>query len=102
MSHDNILTKGDLLLVDAGYESPHGYCTDHTRVWCVGEEEMSAQQKEIYRIVFASKQAVEVSAAPGVLYKDMHLLASYTIAQGLKDLGLMKGDPYEAVAAGAH
>jgi Xaa-Pro aminopeptidase len=32
----------------------------------------------------------------------MHMLAARTIAQGMKDLGLMKGDVDAAVAAGAH
>ncbi|MEO1589346.1 MAG: M24 family metallopeptidase, partial [Bacteroidota bacterium] len=35
-------------------------------------------------------------------YKDVHLLASTRIAEGLKALGIMKGDVQEAVAAGAH
>ena len=39
---------------------------------------------------------------PGTFYKDCHTIACETIASGLKDLGLMKGDVKEAVAAGAH
>ncbi|HNQ82737.1 MAG TPA: M24 family metallopeptidase, partial [Bacteroidales bacterium] len=34
--------------------------------------------------------------------KEMHLLAAKTIATGLKELGLMKGDVDEAVSQGAH
>jgi Xaa-Pro aminopeptidase len=33
---------------------------------------------------------------------DVHILAARTIANGLKDIGLMKGDIDEAVAKGAH
>jgi Xaa-Pro aminopeptidase len=39
---------------------------------------------------------------PGVFYKDIHLLAARIIAQGLKDLGIMKGNVEEAVRQGAH
>jgi Xaa-Pro aminopeptidase len=39
---------------------------------------------------------------PGVPFRDVHTLAARTIASGLKDLGLMRGDVDEAVAAGAH
>jgi len=99
--HKNILHEGDLLLIDAGYESSLGYCTDHTRTWPIGGL-FSTQQREIYQIVLAAKEAVEKNAAPGVLYKDMHLLAALTLASGLKDIGLMKGDIEEAVALGAH
>lgn len=100
-THEHVLEEGDLLLVDAGYESPEGYCTDHTRTWVIGDRASSAQ-REIYSIVLSAKQAVEKNAAPGVYYKDMHRLASRIIAQGLKEIGLMKGDVEEAVAAGAH
>jgi Xaa-Pro aminopeptidase len=37
-----------------------------------------------------------------VLFRDVHLLACEALASGLRDLGLMKGDTKEAVAAGAH
>ena len=40
--------------------------------------------------------------APGVSFKDVHLAAAAIITNGLKDLGLMKGNTEEAVAAGAH
>ena len=35
-------------------------------------------------------------------FKEVHLLAAKTIAQGMKDLGLMKGNVDDAVEAGAH
>jgi Xaa-Pro aminopeptidase len=37
-----------------------------------------------------------------VLYKDIYLKAAENIFSGLKDLGIVKGDPKEAVVAGAH
>ena len=39
---------------------------------------------------------------PGVTYQSIHLASARIIAQGLTDLGLMKGDVDEAVKAGAH
>ena len=39
---------------------------------------------------------------PGVGFRDIHVAAARVIAAGLKDLGIMKGNPDEAVAAGAH
>ncbi|MCK7479983.1 MAG: M24 family metallopeptidase [Candidatus Moduliflexus flocculans] len=39
---------------------------------------------------------------PGVSFKDIHLQTAAVMADGLKGLGLMKGDTAEAVAAGAH
>jgi Xaa-Pro aminopeptidase len=39
---------------------------------------------------------------PGIEFRDIQRLACETLASGLKDLGLMKGDIKEAVNAGAH
>ena len=49
----------------------------------------------------ANLDTIEASV-PGRPYREVHLQAARIIAAGLKDLGLMKGDVDEAVAAGAH
>jgi Xaa-Pro aminopeptidase len=36
------------------------------------------------------------------MYREVHFMAARIIAEGLKELGLMKGDVNEAVEAGAH
>ncbi len=99
--HGNLLKKGNLLLVDAGSESPLHYATDHTRTSAVGGS-FSQKQKEIYQIVLNANNTALAATKPGITYKEVHLIAAKTIAQGLKDIGLMKGDIDEAVAAGAH
>ncbi|MCU4166146.1 aminopeptidase P family protein [Carboxylicivirga caseinilyticus] len=99
--HGNILQKGDLLLVDAGSESPLHYATDHTRTTAVGGK-YSQRQKEVYEIVLAANNIAREATKPGVTYKECHLIAARVIASGLKDLGLMKGDVDDAVAQGAH
>ncbi len=100
-NHGNTLRNGDLLLVDAGSESPLHYATDHTRTTVVGGQ-FSQRQKEIYEIVLAANNISREATKPGVTYKEAHLVAARVIASGLKDLGLMKGDVDEAVAQGAH
>lgn len=95
------LEAGRLLLVDAGCESPNHYATDNTRTTPVGGR-FTARQREVYQVVLDANNAVAAAAKPGVPYKQMHLLACRTIADGLKSLGLMKGDTDAAVAAGAH
>lgn len=97
----NTLRTGDLLLVDAGSESPLHYATDHTRTTPVGGT-FSTRQREIYQIVLDANNVACQASRPGVFYRDVHFAAARTIAQGLKDLGLMKGDVDEAVRAGAH
>ncbi len=100
-SHANVLRAGDLLLIDAGAQSPLGYATDITRTLPVGGK-FSPKQAAIYNIVLAAEEAAIQGIAPGVPYRALHLLASRIIAQGLKDLGLMRGEVEAAVEAGAH
>lgn len=99
--HPNELKKGDLMVVDAGCSSLLNYATDHTRTTPVGGK-FTDKQKEIYQIVLDANNAARTATKAGVHYKDCHLIAAKSLTEGLKELGLMKGDVDEAVAAGAH
>ncbi|MFC2106850.1 aminopeptidase P family protein [Bacteroidota bacterium] len=99
--HGNKLVEGRMMVADAGAETPMNYCSDITRTTPVGGI-FNQRQKEIYKIVYDANEIVIKECKPGIPYRDMHLLAAKTIAQGLIDLGLMKGDVDEAVKQGAH
>jgi Xaa-Pro aminopeptidase len=99
--HDNLLVKGRLLVCDCGAEAPSGYASDITRSIPVGGK-FNARQKAVYEIVLAGQESAIKAIKPGVNFKDIHLQTARTMAEGLKDLGLMKGDAAEAVGAGAH
>lgn len=99
--YDNELKEGDLLLTDAGARGLSGYAGDITRVTPVSGT-FSDRQAQIYQVVLNSQLAAIDAMEPGVPFRDVHLLASRVIAEGLKEVGLMKGDVEEAVAAGAH
>lgn len=97
----NKLAKGDLMLFDGGVEIASGYGGDMTRTYPVSAP-FSERQKAIYNIVTKAHDVSRDASKPGVYNKDMHVLACVEIAKGLSDLGLMKGDPEEAVGIGAH
>ena len=99
--HSQILKEGRLLLTDAGAESLLHYASDFTRTVPVGGK-FTTKQREIYEIVLAANNKATELTRPGVTYKSVHLAASEVIAEGLKALGIMKGDVKEAVAKGAH
>ena len=99
--HDQKLKKGQLILADMGAESPLHYAGDITRTFPVSGK-FTKKQKEIYQIVLDAQLAVLDALKPGVEYRSMHLLAAKIKVEGLKKLGLMKGDTDAAVAAGAH
>ena len=96
------LREGDLLLHDAGAVAPGTlYAADITRVSPVGGA-FTDRQRAVYQVVLDAQQACIAACAPGVSFRDVHDLASATIARGLVGLGLLRGDPDEIVAAGAH
>ena len=99
--HHQILTDGRLLLIDAGAEANSNYCSDFTRTFPTSGK-FTQKQREIYEIVAAANNLSVKMSKPGLTYKEVHLAASKVLAQGLKDLGIMKGNVDEAVAAGAH
>lgn len=99
--HGNILKKGRMMVTDAGAETNMHYASDITRSTPVGGK-FSDLQKEIYGIVLKANTEAIKSAGPDRSNRDLHLMACGIIASGMKEIGLMKGDTAEAVAAGAH
>ncbi len=97
----NTLKKGDLLLIDSGVESSLHYASDITRTLPVGGN-FSLRQREIYSIVLSALNRVVEMLKPGEKYISCHLEAAKIIANGLKNLEIMRGNMDEAVAAGAH
>ena len=99
--HSHLLEEGRLMLTDAGAELMSYYCSDHTRTVPVGGK-FTSRQQDVYNIVLACHDKALELAKPGITYKSVHLEVCKVLAQGLKDLNLMKGNVDEAVAAGAH
>jgi Xaa-Pro aminopeptidase len=95
------LQNGHLVLCDCGAETPMHYAGDLTRTFPVSGR-FTSMQKDIYDIVLAAHQSAADMLKPGILYRDVHLFACEKLTEGLKQLGLMKGDVKEAVAQGAH
>ena len=99
--YGNTLSGGDLLLCDAGAESSHLYAGDMTRTFPV-DPTFSTLQKELYDVVHRSHLAAIAALKPGIKFLDLHLLACRVLVEGLVEVGIMKGHPQDAVAAGAH
>ena len=82
--------EGELILVDAGAEVG-GYASDVTRTYPVGSR-FEGVQRDLYSLVLGVQERAIAGARPGVEYKDLHLAASVEIAQGLVDIGLLRGE----------
>lgn len=99
--HGNTLKEGDMVLNDSGAETPMGYAGDLTRTFPAGKKFLP-EQKDAYNIVLNAYQEGVKALKPGVRYLDIHNKSCLSLAEGLKSLGLMKGNLEDAVAQGAH
>lgn len=99
--HGNIIKDGQLFLLDCGAETSMAYAGDLSSTFPVGQT-FTNLQKDIYNLVLKSHYACVDALKPGVTFKEVHHAACLTITEGLKNMGLMKGDAESAVEAGAH
>lgn len=94
-------TERDTFLLDAGAEAPSGYAGDLTTSFPVGTR-FGPRSRDIYLVLQRAFAVATASLGPGVRFIDAHRKAAIAIAEGLTALGIMRGDPREAVEAGAH
>jgi len=99
--HGNTIKEGGLFLVDAGAETEMGYAGDMSSTIPTGKK-FTQRQKDVYDIQVASHVASVKALRPGVPFSDIYDLSARIICDGMKSLGIMKGDSEEAVRQGAH
>ena len=99
--HGNVIEADRLMLVDCGAQISSHYAGDMTRTFPVNGT-FSVKQAEVYEVLLKSHETAIAALKPGVPYKDVHLMAASVIFDGLKQLGLTKGDTEEAVSQGVH
>lgn len=97
----NQLETGQLLLVDAGAEETGGYASDITRTVPVGGQ-FSDTQRQLYETVLRAQRETIAACVPGKRFRDIHDLAGRIICEGLVKVDLLRGDPDELAARGAH
>ena len=99
--HSNVLHEGQLFLLDAGAENAMHYAGDLTSTMPVSGR-FTEQQRTVFDINHRAYTAAVNALRPGVAFRDVHLTAMTEICRGMKELGLMKGDPAEAANIGAY
>ena len=98
VENNQVLSDGDLLLIDAGAEYRH-FTADITRTFPINGS-FSKPQRAVYELVLEAERAVIATCAPGLPYADMHKLACRVLSDGLVELGLLPGTGEEALAKG--
>jgi len=94
------LRNGDLVLIDAGCEIDC-YASDITRTFPVSGI-FSPEQKAIYELVLKSQEAAFAAIGPNKHWNQAHEATVRVITTGLVELGLLKGEVDELIAAEAH
>jgi Xaa-Pro aminopeptidase len=93
------LRDGELLLVDAGAEF-RGYASDVTRTYAVGGA-FAPEQALVYETVRQAGEAAIAACRPDVEWREVHRAAALVIADGLVDVGMLRGRRESLVESGA-
>lgn len=99
--HSHLIKPGDMLLLDAGAETEMGYAGDMSST-IPADKKFSQRQRDVYDIQVAAHEAAVAALRPGIKFVDVYEKSCAVIMEGMKSLGFAKGDPMEAVKAGAH
>ncbi len=99
--HGNRIKEGQMLLLDAGAETPMGYAGDLSSTFPVGKT-FTTRQKEIYQVALDAHEKAISMLKPGIPFKEVYFESARTMMQGMKMLGFVKGDVNVAVEKGAH
>lgn len=99
--HSHLIKPGDMLLLDAGAETEMGYAGDMSST-IPADKKFSQRQRDVCDIQVAAHEAAVAALHPGIKFVDVYEKSCAVIMEGMKSLGFAKGDPMEAVKAGAH
>jgi Xaa-Pro aminopeptidase len=89
------LRAGELLLIDAAAEH-QGYTADVTRTFPVSGR-FSPRQRDVYEVVLEAQERCIAMARAGVTSIDLQRVSEESVAEGLRDLGFLKGSVDELV-----
>ncbi|MDR5783894.1 Xaa-Pro peptidase family protein [Caballeronia sp. LZ065] len=65
-----VLKNGDLLAFDTDMVGPHGYCSDISRTWLVGDGRPSDEQRSLYEQAYAQVHTNMDVLKPGMTFRE--------------------------------
>ncbi|KAL0225670.1 hypothetical protein P9112_012994 [Eukaryota sp. TZLM1-RC] len=90
VDNDKTIGEGDIILLDAGAETPSLYAADVTRVFPASGE-FNDYQKDIVNLVNRMNNAAFELCKPGVPFELLHRAAQRACAEGMIELGMATG-----------
>ena len=100
-SYNHKVESGDLFLIDVGAETAMGYAGDMSSTF-PADKKFTTKQREVYEIQNAMHLESVKALRPGIPYMEVYELSARVMVEGMKQLGLMKGNAEDAVREGAH
>ncbi|GIH72838.1 M24 family metallopeptidase [Sphaerimonospora thailandensis] len=76
---DRVIQSGEPVVVDIGGTMPSGYCSDSTRVYCIGEP--PAEFAAYYEVLRSAQEAACAHVRPGVTCESVDAAAREVIAE---------------------
>ncbi len=95
------LKKGDLLLIDAGCSLNDYYNGDITRTIPIGGK-FSREQEAIYEVVLRAQKSAIKSVVKESNSTNVHNTALGILVEGLKEIGLLRGNTEEIIENGLY
>ncbi|MDR1004273.1 MAG: aminopeptidase P family protein [Prevotellaceae bacterium] len=99
--HGNLIKPGDLFLIDAGVETEAGYAGDMSST-VSADKRFTPRQRAIVEVQNAMHFESVKALRPDIPYMEVYDRSARVMVEGLKALGLMKGNADDAVREGAH
>lgn len=99
--HGNRVEAGHLFLIDAGAETAMGYAGDMSST-IPADKTFTARQREIYEIQNRMHLESVKALRPGITFESVYDVSARIMIEGLKEVGLMKGDTEAALREGAY
>jgi Xaa-Pro aminopeptidase len=93
------VADGELILIDAGAEV-RGYASDITRTYPASGR-FTPEQQAVYAIVETAGLRASDRCTAGTEWREVHRTAALVVAEGLVELGLLRGEPESLVERGA-
>ena len=84
----------------ASHAARHGLAPDITRTYSASGR-FTPEQQELFAIVAAASDRATERCTAGSEWRDVHRTAALVIAEGLVELGLLRGEPEGLVERGA-
>ncbi|MFA6992372.1 MAG: aminopeptidase P N-terminal domain-containing protein [Candidatus Gracilibacteria bacterium] len=94
-----IISSNETVLIDAGVEARNGGISDLTRV--IPALKFSPGQRDLYQVVLDAQEEAILNCRDGVDFRDVHMKTMKKIAEGLIQIGILKGNAEDRVADGS-